>query len=192
MNVLILSLTTARAAQVVADVQQLLADGHQVHLVVTKGKDWEDVDPRVAVHALSDVEGRHPILRIERFLVLVLPRLVYSLVARLLAVVARLLPGPFGRRVQRLGGAWKRRWIVVREASRRFHRERWGRVYGAIRPWILWRVARRSVLPDLKGPWEIIVVADALATPIGWKLARRWPEAAVGFSLDEALAELRA
>lgn len=188
MRALILSLSTAREAQVRHDVERLLADGHTVELVTTKETDFEDLPPEVRIAALSDAERAHPVLRAERLLVLTLPRWIYTAVARLLRIVARVLPGPLGRRVDRLGGRWKRRWIATREATRRFHKERWGHAYSHVRPWFLWRTARRKVLPQLSGSWDIIVVADALSTPIGWQLARRHPQASVGFSLDEALA----
>lgn len=187
MRALILSLSTARAAQVAADVDRLLADGYSIEVVTTKAQDFEHLPPEVEVHQLTDAERGHPLLRAERFLVLVLPRWVYTAVARVLRLAARLLLGRLGRRVDRLGGVWKRRWIATREATRRFHKERWGRWYSYVRPWFLWRVARRKVLPRLNSSWDVIVVADALSTPIGWKLARRHPTASVGFSLEEAL-----
>lgn len=187
MRALIVSLSTAREAQVRDDVDRLLAEGYAVELVTTKEQDFEDLPAQVRVAGLSDAERAHPVLRAERLLVLTLPRWIYTAVARVLRVLARVLPGRIGRRVDRLGGLWKRRWIATREAARRFHKQRWGKAYSHVRPWFLWRTARRKVLPRLDGPWDVIIVADALSTPIGWKLARQYPRASVGFSLDEAL-----
>lgn len=187
MRALIVSLSTAREAQVRDDVDQLLGEGYEVELVTTKEQDFEDLPAQVRVAGLSDAERAHPVLRAERLLVLTLPRWIYTAVARVLRVLARVLPGRIGRRVDRLAGLWKRRWVATREAARRFHKQRWGTAYSYVRPWFLWRTARRKVLPRLSGSWDVIIVADALSTPIGWKLARKHPQASVGFSLDEAL-----
>lgn len=187
MKALVLSLSTAREAQMRADIDELLEAGHSVELVVTKGQRWEDLPTAVRMHSLATVEYRHPVLRAERFVVLTLPRYIYKVVARILQLAARLLPGRVGRKFEILSGQAKKVWVATREGSKRFHKEKWARWYGFVRPWFLWRATRRHIVPQLDGPWDVIIVGDALSTPIGWKLARRLPQASVGFSLDEAL-----
>ena len=67
------------------------------------------------------------------------------------------------------------------------HRKLFLRLYKAVRPYLLWRVARRDVLPllDLASVREV-VVADSHAIPLGWHLARLHPELKIGFSLDRS------
>ena len=187
MSALVLSLSTARAAQVRHDIDLLEAAGHDVELIVTKGERWDDLPKSVIVHSLDTVEYRHPVLRAERFVVLTLPRLVYTAVAKVLTLLARVLPGPIGRRMARVGGQWKRLWIRTREGTKRFHKEKWAVWYGHVRPWFLWRITRRHVVPELAGNWDVILVADALSTPVGWQLAQTAPSASVGFTLEEVL-----
>lgn len=189
MRAVVVSLSTARQAQVLEDLDSLVQRGAEVDLIVTKPEAWE-VDDRIRVHGLADREASHPLLRLERTVVLTLPRVLYGIGRRVLAVLARVLPGPAGRRVGALQGRWKRAWTSTRDASRRFHKERWGSWYADVRPWFLWRVARRGPVRGLTSPADVVVVADSLSVPIGWQLARRWPQARVGFSLDEALSDV--
>lgn len=59
--------------------------------------------------------------------------------------------------------------------------------YKLLRPYVMWRVARRSVLRRIE--WagvEQLVLGDSHAIPMGWHLARRHPHLPVGFELDRA------
>lgn len=57
--------------------------------------------------------------------------------------------------------------------------------YRLVRPYAMWRSARRRVVRDLD--WsaiEQVVVFDSHAIPIGWHLAKKHPALPVGFELD--------
>jgi hypothetical protein len=61
------------------------------------------------------------------------------------------------------------------------------KVYRLMRPYAMWRSARRRAVKDVD--WaavEQVVVFDSHAIPIGWHVARRQPRLAVGFELDRA------
>ena len=57
--------------------------------------------------------------------------------------------------------------------------------YRLVRPYALWRSARRRVVGRLD--WsavEQVVVCDSHAIPIAWHVARKHPDLTVGFELD--------
>jgi hypothetical protein len=61
------------------------------------------------------------------------------------------------------------------------------RFYKLVRPYLMWRAARRQALR--KVDWDAVeqaVVSDSHAIPIGWHLARRHPKLPVAFELDRA------
>lgn len=60
-----------------------------------------------------------------------------------------------------------------------------GKFYKLVRPYVMWRAARRQALR--KVDWNAVeqaVISDSHAIPIGWHLARRYPRLAVAFELD--------
>ncbi len=60
-----------------------------------------------------------------------------------------------------------------------------GKFYKLVRPYAMWRAARRQALR--KVDWNAVqqaVISDSHAIPIGWHLARRHPKLAVAFELD--------
>jgi hypothetical protein len=62
-----------------------------------------------------------------------------------------------------------------------------GRFYKLVRPYAMWRAARKQALRAVD--WSAVeqaVISDSHAIPIGWHLARRYPDLAVGFELDRA------
>jgi hypothetical protein len=62
-----------------------------------------------------------------------------------------------------------------------------GRFYKLVRPYAMWRAARRQALR--KVDWSAVeqaVISDSHAIPIGWHLAKRHPRLTVGFELDRA------
>lgn len=61
------------------------------------------------------------------------------------------------------------------------------KVYRLIRPYVMWRVARKGAvrLVDFSAV-EQLVICDSHAIPIGWHLAKRHPTLSVGFELDRA------
>ena len=189
MKIVMVSLGTARRERVLADIEEACAAGACVELIVTKLEPWDGIPTDVRAHPLGVIEAKHPVPRIGRLLVLRLPRVIYRLGARVLSALSKLLPGRAGRAAERVGGRWKRAWTVTKERTDRFHRERFGSWYGRVRPYVLWRAARRRVLPRMgldREPPDLIVVADGLSTPIGWHLVRKHPDAGVGFSLADA------
>lgn len=172
MTVLFLAMTPTRAGSVTAQAEESLRRGHRVVLVTAQAAVWEDagIDPRVLVLALEDAGAPAPA-----------PARVASSVLRLPGRAVGLLtrrPGPLvepsrrlRRRVDRLAAAADRR--VVR-----------GPV-AILRPWSLWRKARRRVLTRLDlADVDQVVVADAHAVPLGWRLAQRHPDLPVLFALD--------
>lgn len=79
----------------------------------------------------------------------------------------------------RLGSAVKR----VNGGAYRLY----AKFYRLLRPYVLWRVARRGAARSVE--WnsvEQLVICDSHAIPIGWHLAKRHPELTVGFELDRA------
>jgi hypothetical protein len=175
MKVLFLALTATRARAIKRHCHFLLEHGVEVVLVTTNPDPWEaeKLDARVQVHTLREGEGRHPLPRGERFLVFRGPRFVLA-------------------RAQRAAGG---RASTVAAVTRRyerganlFHRKVFMRLYRALRPYILWRVARRDVLPgiDLTTVNEV-VVGDSHAIPLAWHIARDHPALKVSFSLDRAV-----
>jgi hypothetical protein len=56
-----------------------------------------------------------------------------------------------------------------------------------VRPWLLWRVARRDPGGALVGPaTERVVVYDTYAVPTAWHLGRRHPRLEITLGLDRA------
>lgn len=68
----------------------------------------------------------------------------------------------------------------------------YAKLYRLLRPYVLWRVARRGAARSVD--WnaiEQLVICDSHAIPIGWHLAKRHPELTVGFELDRAACAQR-
>ena len=60
-----------------------------------------------------------------------------------------------------------------------------GRFYKLVRPYAMWRAARKQALRAVD--WSAVqqaVISDSHAIPIGWHLARKYPDLAVAFELD--------
>jgi hypothetical protein len=74
---------------------------------------------------------------------------------------------------------------VVRRVSVGLYTKVFARLYRLLRPYVMWRVTRAEVIRQVD--WaavEQLVICDSHAIPIGWHLARRHPDLAVGFELD--------
>jgi hypothetical protein len=81
-----------------------------------------------------------------------------------------------------LSEAEQRHWLLRTQDAvlRRVFLKR----YHQVRPWLLWRVARRAVLPRLDvSSADQIIVGDTLAVPVGWHIAQLAPDAKIGFAL---------
>ncbi len=75
----------------------------------------------------------------------------------------------------------------VRRLTGKVHRRLFLPGYRVLRPYLLWRVARRDLLPAVDpGALREVVVVDSQAVPLGWRLARRYPGLTVTLSLDRA------
>lgn len=98
---------------------------------------------------------------------------------------------PEGVRVYPLGEGEQRHPLfrlgrLVKRVSGGAHRL-YAKLYRLLRPYVLWRVARRGAARAVDfGAVEQLVICDSHAIPIGWHLARRHPELTVGFELDRA------
>jgi hypothetical protein len=63
----------------------------------------------------------------------------------------------------------------------------YAKVYRLMRPYVMWRVARKSAVKLIDfSAVEQLVICDSHAIPIGWHLAKRHPGLSVGFELDRA------
>jgi len=76
---------------------------------------------------------------------------------------------------------------LVRRVSGALYTKVFSKFYRLLRPYVMWRVARREVVRQVD--WstvEQLVICDSHAIPIGWHLAKRHPKLTVGFELDRA------
>ena len=183
MNVLCLALGGNRPQAVRSDLEHLLDSGADVTLVTLRRDRWKELDPRVGVIEIASAEGRHPLPRLERQVVFRGPAAVFRVLRRL---VGRLATRRGGSRPARLAmrgvaagqAAWER-------GARAFHKRVFLRLYGTARPWILWRVSRRLVLPRVDlARTDLVLVMDSQSIPLGWHIARDHPDLDVSFSLD--------
>lgn len=74
---------------------------------------------------------------------------------------------------------------LVSKLSKAAYTKGYAKVYRLMRPYVMWRAARRAVVKRLD--WskvEQLVICDSHAIPIGWHLAKRHPKLVVGFELD--------
>ncbi len=176
MTVYFLALTALRAPAVVSQCEFLSSHGVPSAVVTTELAPWVEagLDPAVPVLAMGDAEHRHPLWRAEQ-------AVVYRLPAAVVAGAGRVAPRGRVAPLERL----------QRKASNVFHHSVFLRAYKIARPYLLWRVARRVVLPNLAlrpGEDEVVVV-DSQAVPLAWRLARRHPALKVSFSLDRTAYE---
>jgi hypothetical protein len=201
-NVLIIAVTASRRVGVASDVEALTASGANVTLLTSRADAWPGLDPRVRVVDLAEAEGRMPLVSSLRRASAAARGLLGGRRAGTVparpdrspepAPVPAGPPADQGRRpdgtVGSPGPAPSRAMGSGRPgtgASR--PRELARRVYRGVRPWLLWRAARRSVLPALDlGSMDLVLVADAQAVPIGWHVARGHPHTEVAFALDRA------
>jgi hypothetical protein len=74
---------------------------------------------------------------------------------------------------------------AVRRVSAAAYTRVFSKFYRLLRPYVMWRVTRAQVVRQVDWPTvEQLVICDSHAIPIGWHLARRHPDLAVGFELD--------
>ncbi|PWU44325.1 hypothetical protein DLJ46_26570 [Micromonospora globispora] len=153
--------------------ERLLDEGARVDLLVLSDKNWDDLADRPNLHilALRGAEKRHPVMRVERILVTRAPEKVLNGLGRLTG------DGAAGRPVRSLQRRQER-------LSKAFHRRVFMKTYQNFRPLVLSRIFDKR-LPGLGlDHVDMIVASDALSVTLGWKLARRFPNAVATTSLD--------
>lgn|GEM_PF-1115395 len=178
-RVLLLALNTPHPDRVLEHTRFLLARGVQVDLVTVDESRWRTrgLDPRVRLHSLRGGEGRHPIPRTERVVVRRGPQLALGALTSSAARTGDL-------RLQVATGAVQRGHARAADA---FHRKVFLRGYRVIRPYLLWRVARRELLAVLDpATLDAVNVCDANSIPIGYHLAQDYPGLTVRNSLDRS------
>jgi hypothetical protein len=183
-KVVVLALNHRRHRAISSETAWALDHGVEVHLVTVSAEQWPFLDPRVRVHELRHGEGAHPVPRIERLLVFRVPRTVFARADAVLAKLARTPAKPVAAPALALERLLRRAYETFANA---FHRKLFVRFYRLLRPYILWRVADRQVLPkaDVSSA-DQVVVQDAAAITLGWHLARRYPDLDVAFTLDRS------
>jgi hypothetical protein len=184
-HVLVLGVSRRRRRGIVDDVRYILDTGSQVTLVCTRASQWPEFESQVAYRELAAAEARHPLLRAERAVVFTAPALPLRYAAALFRRLQRLprAARPASTALARIEHA-RRRCLALGEA---FHDRLFTRGYRVARPWVLWRSARTSMLPDLDlDAIDLVLLADAEAVAIGWHLARAHPDLPVVFSLDRS------
>jgi glycogen(starch) synthase len=150
--------------------------GYAVDLIALNPDNWAEhkFDEGVRMFGLGDTEERRPTRRLERGITVALPRWAFGFArAR-----ASRLPATMPEALTILGQRAQRR--VTAGFNRRVY-DRW---YDVVRPRILWRIARREIVPHLDpARTKRIVVHGTPGVTIGWRLAKRWPGVPVTTSL---------
>ena len=187
-KVVVVALNHRRPRAISSEAEWALNHGVEVHLVTVSAEGWPFIDPRVKVHELRHGEGAHPVPRVERLLVFRIPRALLTRLDAVLAKAARTPAKPVARPLLSAERVVRRGYERMADA---FHRKVFIRFYRLLRPYILWRVADRQVLPAVGvESADQVVVQDAAAITLGWHLARRYPDLDVAFTLDRSRIEL--
>jgi len=183
-KVVVIALNHRRHRAISSEAAWALDHGVEVDLVTVSAEQWPFMDPRVRVHELRQGEGAHPVPRIERLIVFRAPRALFTRADAVLARLARTPAKPVASRALALERALRAGYEKVAGA---FHGKVFVRFYRLLRPYILWRVADRQVLPKVGvSSADQVVVQDAAAITLGWHLARRYPDLDVAFTLDRS------
>lgn len=172
-RVLLLAFNLRPHERVKALAERLLDEGARVDLLVLSDKNWDDLADRPNLHilALQGAEKRHPVLRAERILVTRAPQKVLNGLGRLTG------DGAAGRPVRSLQRRQER-------LSKAFHRRVFMKTYQNFRPLLLSRIFDKRLPGIGLDHVDMIVASDALSVTLGWKLARRFPNAVATTSLD--------
>ncbi|WP_067070081.1 hypothetical protein [Carbonactinospora thermoautotrophica] len=188
MKIVFLAFTTTRSEGVCNDLAWVADQGDEAVLVTVRFQSWPEVDPRARVIDLADGEARHPIPRIERLILFRIPRLGFRFLAAVLRRIGRI--PVLGRPARSAGGKVPAMLQRYERFGITVHRRAYLPVYRHLRPYVLWRVARKAALRQLGlDSADLVVVADTAALPLGWHIARRYPDLPVKFTLDRTLWE---
>lgn len=174
MTVYFLAMTALRAPVVVSHTAFLRTRGVPSVVVTTERLPFDvaGLDAGVEVLELVEAERRALLWAAEQALVYRLPGAVATGIAKFSS-----------------GGAARPTTVerLQLKASNVFHHSVFLRAYKVVRPYLLWRVARREVLPRLSfAADDEVVVVDSQAIPLAWRLARQHPDTKVSFALDRA------
>jgi hypothetical protein len=183
MKVVFLVFTPSRRRMACRDIAWVAEHGAQPVLVTVGFESWPEIDARTEVIDLSERESRQLLPRAQRVVLFRMPRLTFRLLAALLRRIGRVpVAGRYARSLLlRIPAAVKRSDKAARAIRRRAYQP----AYNHLRPYLLWRLARRTVVPELAlQPGDQVVVGDTVAISLGWHIARRHPDVRVVFSLD--------
>jgi hypothetical protein len=183
-KVVVIALNHRRHRAISAEAAWAIDHGVEFHLVTVSQEGWPFLDPRVHLHELRVGEGAHPVPRIERLLVFRIPRGVFIRADAALEKLAGTSAAPVARPALSAERALNAGYEKVAGA---FHHRLFVRFYRLLRPYILWRIADKQVLPAVGvDQADQVVVQDAGAITLGWHLARRHPDLDVAFTLDRS------
>ncbi|MEW2045988.1 glycosyltransferase [Streptomyces sp. NPDC005476] len=178
----VLALSPAKARRIVHFANDLVGMGVEVTVVTAQSPKVFtrlELDRSVSVLSIEDAESKLRIPRAERFLVYRAPRAVLSR-ARRIAAKNREAIGP------ELAVASVQR--VHTKVANAWHKKVFNRTYREVRPQLLARLAKRSVLPELSlDRVDHVFVSDINSTVTGWKWARSNPHLKVTTSLDRSV-----
>jgi len=186
LHVLVVSVIGQRRQGVLADVRYILSTGSKVTMMAMRSTDWPELEGQVEFAEVVNAEARHPLPRTERALVFKTPNRVFRTVIVLCGRAAKVPGGTRPARVVVKGTQTAQQGYG--KVSGAFHNRVFMKGYRAIRPWVLWRATRSTLLPtmDLDGV-DLVLLSDAQAVSIGWHLAKLRPDLPVVFSLDRSL-----
>ena len=184
-HVLVVSVTQGRRKGVVDDIRYILDTGSQVTFLCMRASEWPEFAGQVTFAEVETAELRHPLLRVERGVVVRGPRFLLRVVQGVLRRVGRVPGAEAPARAAMLGS--RRAHDQYAKLGRAFHTRVFMKGYHAIRPWVLWRSTRTVLLPDIDlDAVDLVLLADAQAVSIGWHLTKARPDLPVTFSLDRA------
>ena len=176
-RVVVLSLSYHPSKRVQNYVSDLVNAGVDVDLLLADSTSTDDVelDPRVNVRKVLDVEADLPLRRIERVLVFTLPGKVLGKARSLTSNTRALRP---------IDPVVAKAKAAQDKLSRGFHRRLFWPAFRIARPWMLARRGRRPVQAFDLATADRIVAADYPAIPLAWRLARRYPQVRATTALD--------
>jgi hypothetical protein len=177
-RVVVLSFSYHPPRSVRTYVDDLVSVGVEVDLLLAETRSTEelDIDPRVKVHTVLDVEEpRLPVRRVERAIVFgVWEKAIGK--ARTYTQDRKALRG-----VDAALGVAKRGQGFV---SRGVHYKLFWPAFRVARPWILTRRSHQLVESLDLANVDRIVAADPPSVPMAWRLAKRYPDIRATTALD--------
>lgn len=171
MTVHFLALTGLRATAVVTQSDLLLEHGVEVAVLTADPDAFRAAGLDERVRLLAVAEEDTLLWRVEAAVVRRAPEAVAGAAA---SVLRRRSPALADRVV-----------ALQTKGSNVLHHTGFLKPYKVVRPYVLWRAAAGTVVPQMGlGPDDEVVVVDSQAIPLGWRLAKRFPRLRVGFALD--------